>query len=260
VEIENVVDHEADLREPSAVEELINEVHPTHVVHCAAMTNVDECEKNWSEAYALNVRATMEIARRVKELGGITIYLSTDLVFGGERGNYREVDVTIPLSNYGWTKLMGESHVFRTSGDNSVLRCALIYGKGHEERQGFLGWMTRTLEEGKPLYLYQDEYRSPLLLDDLASAVAEVIEKKFTGLYHIAGRERMNRYDFGVRFANTFGLNTDLVEPVSIEDHKGTRRPQDVSLNIDHASGVFETDFETVRTGLKRLRKEWDTE
>lgn len=257
VDLPDVAEHPLDLMDMDTVDAVIAEAQPDILIHCGALTDVEECEKDWHVAYTMNVRSTMRLANDIKRREKRMIFISTDLVFGGERGNYRETDVASPLSAYGWTKLIAESHVARAGAKNVILRAALVYGKGVGERGGFVGWMRRDLEAGKGLRLYQDEYRTPLYVDNLVSVIREVIEKKIGGLYHIAGMERINRYDFGVRLANVFGLPSNQIEAASVEDHRGVARPQDCSLNIDRASAVFETEFLTVREGLRLLKDVW---
>jgi len=259
VDLPEAVEHPLDLMETKTVEKLIAEVQPDLAVHCAALTDVDECEQDWHVAYTMNVRSTMRLAEYARKREKRMVFISTDLVFGGERGNYRETDIASPLSSYGWTKLIAESHVARAGPKNAVLRAALVYGKGLGHHGGFVGWMRRDLEAGKSIRLYQDEYRTPVYVGNLVSVVREVIEKNVGGLYHVAGMERVNRYDFGVRLANTFGLPSSRIEAASLEEHRGVARPRDCSLNIDRATSVFETEFLTVREGLRLLKEEWDS-
>jgi len=260
VGLPDVTEHPLNLLVPATVDALIEETQPDVLVHAAAATDVEECERNWHLAYTVNVRSTMRFADLMRKRGKHMVFISTDLVFGGERGHYRETDIASPLSSYGWTKLIGESHVARASDSNTILRASLIYGKGPNDRHGFVGWTRRALEAGEPIKLYQDEYRTPVYLGNLVSVAREVVQGKIGGLYHVAGSERINRYDLGMRFANVFGLPADRIEPASAEDHKGVPRARDVSLNTDRAATVFETEFVTVREGLRLLKDEWDEE
>jgi dTDP-4-dehydrorhamnose reductase len=260
VDIPDVKDHPMNLLVPATVDAVIAEAEPDLLIHCAAVTDVEECERNWHLAYTVNVRSTMRFAELMRKRGKPVILISTDLVYGGERGHYRETDIASPLSSYGWTKLIAESHVARASERNTILRAALIYGKGPGDRHGFVGWLRGALEGGEKVTLYQDEYRTPVYLGNLVSVVREVIQNRTGGLYHIAGTERINRYDLGMRFANVFDLPADRIEPGSVEDHRGVPRPRDCSLNTDRSSAVFETEFLTVREGLRMLREEWEEE
>jgi dTDP-4-dehydrorhamnose reductase len=260
VDLPDVTEHPLNLLVPASVDTVVAAAEPDILIHSAAVTDVEECERNWHLAYTVNVRSTMRFAELMRKRQRPVILISTDLVYGGERGHYRETDIASPLSSYGWTKLIAESHVARASESNTILRAALIYGKGPGDRHGFVGWMRRALEAGEKITLYQDEYRTPLYLGNLVSVVREVIQNQTGGLYHIAGTERINRYDLGMRFANVFGLPADRIEPGSVEDHKGVPRARDCSLNTDRASAVFETEFLTVREGLRELREEWGEE
>jgi dTDP-4-dehydrorhamnose reductase len=259
VDLPNCEQHQLDLMDMNTVDKVIADAGPDILIHCAAITDVEQCEKDWHVAYTMNVRSTMRFADDIRRREKRMIFISTDLVFGGERGNYRETDIACPLSAYGWTKLIAESHVARAGSRNAILRAALVYGKGPRGLGGFVGWMQRDLEAGKPLRLYQDEYRTPLYVNNLVTVVREVIEENIGGLYHVGGMERINRYDFGVRLANTLGLPSQLIEAAGIEEHRGVKRPRDCSLNIDRASAIFKTEFLTVREGLRLLKEESDS-
>lgn len=254
ISIPGATEHSVDLRIAPDAAVLIDKISPDVLIHTAGLTRPDHCEKDWHDAYLSNVRASTALANAVNAKGGRLVFLSTDLVFDGDRGGYREDDRATPLNNYGWTNLMAEAHVGRSAFRNTVLRCALTYGWGPEGRHGFNGWMLNALQAGEKLQLFSDEYRTPLYVGDLIEVIRKTCLKSYPGLFHVAGRERISRYDFGVRFAKVFGFDPGLITAVSVEDHKGAPRAKDVSLNADRAAGEFEIDFHAVLDGLESLK------
>jgi dTDP-4-dehydrorhamnose reductase len=115
--------------------------------------------------------------------------------------------------------------------------------------------MKRSFEKGERLRLFTDEYRTPLFVGDLIQVVRRLCEKVHPGMFHVAGRERISRHDFGLRFAAVFGFDPGLIDGVSVEEYEGVRRAKDVSLNIDHTAAEFGIDFHAVLDGLDALKR-----
>lgn len=238
--------------------ELFSELRPNVVIHAAAMTNVAECEKDWQKTYDVNVRATHDLNILCQEYGARIIYISTDMVFAGNRGNYEEQDETFPSTRYGKTKRMAEEIVYAgSSSANAVLRLSLVYGFGRPGGpRGFVGWLQDALAGNRPVRLFTDEMRSPVYIEDVVDALDEVVDRDISGIYHIGGRERISRYDFGLKFANTLGYNPACIIPASIHDYMdGPPRPKDLTLNIGRAQKKFKTILAGVDDGLRRMRE-----
>jgi dTDP-4-dehydrorhamnose reductase len=147
-----------------------------------------------------------------------------------------------------------------TGGRNTVLRLSLVYGWGRKGgRRGFIGWLQDSLIEGRPVTLFIDEMRSPVYLEDVVDVMNECIEQNISGLYHIGGWESINRYDFGLRFAETMGYNPSCLVQASIKDFSGMPpRPRDLTLNTHRAQDTFQTILGGVDDGLRRMRQRFD--
>lgn len=209
-----------DLTQKQEVRKIIDEFEPEVIVHTAAVTDVDLCEKDRALAWKVNVGGVENIAHAANLVGAKIIHLSTDYVFDGEHGPYGESDRTNPISYYGRTKLASEN-VLRIAGTPStIIRTMVLYGIGHGVKPNFALWLYQNLKEGKPIRVVDDQIGNPTLVDDLALAILKIVELEKSGLYHIAGADIVSRYDFAVSFAKIFGFNKKLIQPVKSSQFK----------------------------------------
>lgn len=209
-----------DLTQKQEVRKIIDEFEPEVIVHTAAVTDVDLCEKDRALAWKVNVGGVENIAHAANLVGAKIIHLSTDYVFDGEHGPYGESDRTNPISYYGRTKLASEN-VLRIAGTPStIIRTMVLYGIGHGVKPNFALWLYQNLKEGKPIRVVDDQIGNPTLVDDLALAILKIVELEKNGLYHIAGADIVSRYDFALSFAKIFGFNKKLIQPVKSSQFK----------------------------------------
>jgi len=232
----NTVWHHFDLIDADSLNQWLQEVKPDIVIHCAAITNVELCEKEVDIATGVHIESTRIIANHQSIHGGRLIYISTDSVFDGNSANpYRETDATNPLNVYAKTKLEGEKFV-QAMSNGLVLRTNII---GHTEpgRVSFAEWLLEGLIEKKPLNLFYDVYFSPLHVNDLSAIIGKIIEEPIVGLYHCASRDSISKYDFGKKMAELFELSDSNINRVSV-DNMGFKadRPKNMALNIDKIS------------------------
>lgn len=234
----------------------LNEVRPDLIIHTAAIGDVDKCETDRHLAWVVNVEATRAIARKASKLGSYVLYLSTDYVFDGEKGMYKEEDVPSPVNYYGLTKLVAENIIGSTLGKYSVIRTSHIYGFGMG-RKNFARYVVETLSKGAKVKAIVDQWLSPTLNTLLARAVREVVEMEYTGFLHVAG-ERINRYDFAKAIARKFGFDTSLIEPAFMNGFKFVaKRPRDSSLDSSRAKRLVKIDFHSLEHSLEVLYNEW---
>jgi dTDP-4-dehydrorhamnose reductase len=225
---------------------LVRKTKPAMVVDTAAMHNVDRCEEERELAWQVNAGSTGSLARVAIDVGARYLFVSTDFVFDGAKGQYREQDVARPVNYYGETKLGGEHAVLAASADNLVARPSVIYG-WEDTRLNFATWVLTSVREGKPINVVTDWIGSPTFADSLATAILQLLKVPDGGLYHLAGGDAMSRYDFAVRLAKAFGLDAGLVKPVKSEElHMKAPRPPDSSLSSAkakrHRIAVLSTD------------------
>jgi len=244
-----------DLNQLNSIEPLLKEIKPSVVIHTAAMTDPDLCEREKQLARRVNTRATEALALACQAIGARLIYLSTDMVFDGERGNYSESDEPNPINFYGETKLEGERRVVANCPNSVIARSALIYGNAPSGKPSFSQWILERVRKGVEVPLFYDQYRTPLLVQNLAQALLELAEMDFTGLIHLGGSQRINRYDFGVKLVKAMGLPTSGLKRCSVEDvNLPAPRPRDASFNITRAKRILKTKLLSCDEGIEFLK------
>jgi dTDP-4-dehydrorhamnose reductase len=204
-----------DITQKRDVRKLVVDWKPDVIINAAAMTNVDACETDRELAWKINVGGVENIIDAARRAGSSIVHFSTDYIFDGKAGPYSEVDRPAPLNYYGRGKLASENELRASGLPHVILRTMVLYGYGTGVKPNFALWLVRNLEERKPVRVVNDQTGNPTLVDDLAHAVVSAVELGKTGIYHIAGRDLLSRYDFALKLARVFGFDPDLVTPIS---------------------------------------------
>ncbi len=246
-----------DLSEAGAVRATFTEFRPDVVVHTAALSDVDACERHPDSAHRVNVQGTEAIAQAAVEVGARLIYISTDQVYDGVCGSYDEVAIPRPLMVYGRTKLEGE-HRVALCQDAVILRLALMYGWGTATRMNFVDWLAERLRTGEEVPLFVDQYRTPLFVGQAADAIGRLIDAPgVCGVFNLGGGERLNRYAFGLKFCEVFDLPKRHLKPVEMPiGAQMAARPRDCSLSSAKISAVLQMSPLTVEEGLGVMRRQ----
>jgi dTDP-4-dehydrorhamnose reductase len=208
---------QADLAEPGAFERLLEQARPDGVVHCAALANIDACEQNPGLSRRLNAELPGEAARACAKRGVRLAHISTDAVFDGVTGQYREEDATNPQSVYARDKLAGEQAVLGEYPGAVVARVN-FYGWSLLGQRSLGELFYYNLSAERKMMGFTDVFFCPLLVNDLAEILVEMLEKDLHGLYHVFSSEHQSKYNFGVMLARRFGLDEKLISPVSVKD------------------------------------------
>lgn len=244
-----------DITERERTLESIVATTPSVVVHTAAETDVDRCETERDLARRINVEGTANIADACVRVGAKLILVSTDYVFDGNKGNYAETDEPNPISFYGLTKLEAERIATSTSPNSLIVRTSVLYG-WHPTKLNFATWVLKGLREHQILRVVNDHINSPTLADNLAVAIRKVIKNDSQGILHIAGSERISRFDFTRRIARQFDLDESLLVPVEMKDLSWiARRPRDSSLNVGKAEKELSIELFGVDRGLEEMAR-----
>ena len=246
-----------DLTDDSATRRLLFDLRPDAIVHCAAATNVDWCEDNPKQAEAINVQASAVLAAIASALNARFVYVSTDSVFDGKRGNYVETDEAAPLNVYARSKLAGERETLRRNKAAIVVRVS-IYGWNAQNKDSLAEWVLRRLEGGKHVPGFTDVFFTPILVNDLVPVLFAMLQHELSGLYHVAGSERISKFEFARRVATAFGFDPARVTPCQVKDMRlRAARPLDVSLNTEKvriALGRSMPDVDSGLCGFRELR------
>ncbi len=230
-----------DFTDAAACERVVRAFSPTVVFHCGAMSLTGDCERDPDLAERVNVTGTAHLLRAAEMLRSPShfVQISTDLVFDGSSGNYSEEDPAAPLMVYGRTKLAAEQAVRGYAGPWTIVRSALIYGPPSFRRPCFLQWMLDGIRKGTGA-LFDDEYRTPVFVGDLIRALLAVSGTRTTGLFHIGGRERLSRYEFGLLVAKAWQLpGENVLRASATQTPTDCPRPRDVSLNVAKARAAL---------------------
>ncbi|WP_346297732.1 dTDP-4-dehydrorhamnose reductase [Geoglobus acetivorans] len=245
-----------DLSSPESIRGVIREVRPDVVIHTAALTDVDRCEREKELAHRINAEGTKVVAEVAREVGAFLVYVSTDYVFDGERGMYREEDETNPVNHYGYTKLAGEKHC----QDFCIARTCVIYGaRPASGKVNFALWLIDRLEKGESVRIVTDQYITPTLNTNLAKMILECAENEHRGVFHLAGATRVSRFEFAKEIAEVFGLEESLIIPSKMEEINWiAKRPRDSSLDVSKAARYLSEKPLELRKALKVLKGEME--
>jgi dTDP-4-dehydrorhamnose reductase len=246
-----------DVTDQAAVEKALTDKLPEVVIHAASITDLDLCEQNPQLAFRVNATATGYIAEACRSVKSMLIYLSTDYIFDGERGNYRENDKPNPVNVYGKSKLLGEEEVARKAGDFCIARTSVVFGWGRRHRPNFATWVHENLRAGQRINVVTDQYATPTLNSNLARMLVEAAERRLNGIFHLSGSTRVNRYEFAVLMARKFGFDEKLLTSVKAESTSWiARRPFDSSLNVAKAQASLNNRPSTLDEALNEFADE----
>ncbi|MGB3618779.1 MAG: SDR family oxidoreductase [Catalinimonas sp.] len=244
-----------DITDGAAVQRVCADFKPDYVVNTAAMTNVDQCEGDPDGCERLNVTAVAHLIEACRTHGAFLLHLSTDFIFDGTGGPYRETDAPNPISRYGRSKLDAEKLVEASGLRWAIARTVLVYGIANQmSRSNIVLWVKRSLEEGKPIRVVDDQWRTPTLAEDLAQGCELILQKEAGGIFHLSGAEMMTPYDVAVRTAEYFKLDRGLITRVdATEFTQPARRPPKTGFVLNKAMDLLHYRPHSFPDGLRVL-------
>jgi dTDP-4-dehydrorhamnose reductase len=246
--------HTLDLKQPEAVKNALTSIAPDVVIHAAAVADIDLCERQPELARTLNVTLTQAVADSCGRLGARLIYLSSDNVFDGERGNYSESDPPKSINEYARTKVAAEEISAGVAG-SVIVRLALVMGFG--PLGGGNSFLERTipmLRAGQTINVPPEEIRTPIDVLTLGQALLELAANAFHGPIHLAGSDALDRVTLTRRIAERFGYSPGLVQPRPPTQIAGRApRPRDVSLSNALARSILETSMLGLSAALNQI-------
>ncbi|MBI4375860.1 MAG: SDR family oxidoreductase [Elusimicrobia bacterium] len=245
-----------DVRDEKGLRELFSSVRFDAVIHAAGLASVDYVEKHPEEARGSNVTGTSHIARLCREQGAHLIYVSTNAVFDGKKAPYRETDPINPVNAYGRIKAECEEVARRDSGSWTIARPILMYGWNHVvTRPNTATWIYDKLLKGESLKLVDDVYENPLYNIQCARALWACVERKPGGVFHLAGKDTLNRHEFGLKLAGVFGLDASLIEAVDSSHFPSIApRPPNTSFVTERMERELGVSPMTVEQGLAAMK------
>lgn len=245
----------ADVCDEQALTSVIDDYKPDTVIHTVAMANVDLCEGDPIECDRVNVTPVKYLAQLAERYGFHLIYLSTDFVFDGLAGPYKEEDETRPLNYYGASKLKAEHIIQQSKCMWSIVRTILVYGAPRDRnRSNLILWIKKSLENGQEIQVVTDHFRMPTLVNDLAAACLDIAYEKATGIYHISSEEVLSIYEIAQQTADFWNLDNSLLKPVKAADlPSGVARPSYTGFHIGKAQTELGFSPKSLYEGLEEI-------
>lgn len=244
---------QAELTEPGIMDRLIEEHKPDCILHCAAIANLEACEKDPAAAERINAVLPGEIASSAAKHSIKMVQISTDAVFDGAKGNYVETDDPNPLSIYARTKLEGENAVL-AADPNALVARVNFYGWSAAGNRSLAEWFVHNFEKGNSIKGFTDVLFCPMMILDLTDLLVEAAEKDLKGLYHAVGPESMSKYEYGCAIAHKFGFDENLLKPASVKDGGLTAaRSPNLSLSTSKIISALGHPLPSFDSGLIKL-------
>ncbi len=249
-----------DICDKQSVDEVIDQVKPDHIIHAAAMTQVDACELDHEACDKANVEAVQYMVDAAERNNSHFIHISTDFIFNGEEGPYDEEGTPDPLSYYGNAKWKGEQIVQNSKLRWAILRTVLVYGiVDNMSRTNIVLWAKGELEQGKSINVVDDQFRSPTLAEDLAEGCILAVDKNASGVFNISGKDQMSIIDLVRTVADYYGLDKSLINPVSSATlNQPAKRPPVTGFVLDKARKVLGYDPHSFVEGIAIMEKQME--
>ena len=236
----------------------ISDFNPTHILHTAAITSVEACEKEIELAKQINVELSANLAQVCQQKNIHFTFLSTDFVFDGENGPYKETDPMKANNMYGQTKIDAERKITANNPDAAILRTILVYGAiPDKNRSNLVLWAKKQLEKGEKINVVSDQYRMPTWVDDLADACYATMQKKASGIFHISGNEMMSIIEAVNILADTWNLDKNLILPISAAAiGQAENRPRKTGFILDKAKTILDYKPTSFVVSLQKIKEQ----
>ena len=244
-----------DLTKKPSVQALINNIQPDIIIHTAANSKVKDCEENPNLAKKINVKAVEYLVQSSNLYKSKFIFFSTDLVYSDKKTFYKETDSLKPINTYEKTKVMAEEYIQKHSYHYIILRTALSYGPASPFHFSFADWIINTVKQKQKVFLFTDQYRTPIAIYDGVRAIEAMIQKDIRNkIINFGGKEKINRYDFGLQLAKIFKLDKRFIIPTTYKKLKNVILPSNnTAMDISNLNQIFQSH--SIQFNLKKLKK-----
>ncbi len=247
-----------DITNKKKLTEVIGSNNPDVVINTAAMTNVDICEDKKQDCESLNVTAVSYLADACLENDVHLIHISTDFIFDGEDGPYKEDDKPNPLSYYGLSKLKSEEILYKHDVRWTILRTIIVFGVAENlSKSNIVLWAKAALEKGEQLNIIDDQYRAPTLAEDLADACILAAKKKAYGIYNTSGKDIMSIYEMVERIGKHYGLDITNLNKISTSKlNQKAKRPPRTGFILDKANSILDYNPHSFEESLSIITRQ----
>lgn len=245
-----------DITNKDTVKRIICEFNPSIILHCASLTNVDQCEIERDITKKVNVFATRYLADCVIDNDIKLIYISTDAVYDGVRGNFSEDDNVNPLNYYGQTKYEGELEVAKK--ENSLIFRTNIFGWNIQEKKSLAEWILDELKAKRNITGFRDACFSSIYTLEFARVIDIAIRKDLSGVYNCGSADSCSKYEFALKIADCFGYDKALISPISIDDFNfKAERGKKLTLSGNKIKGALNYKLPTIDQSVERFYRDY---
>ena len=246
-----------DISDNQILNDVLLKVQPNIIINCAAIVNVDQCEEDKEFAFRVNSKVN-EVLALCNTNKAKLVYISTDSIFNGEKGNYSETDDVEPLNYYAETKLKGEQLILKNNKEALIIRTN-IYGFHSEGAQSSLcEWAISNLNENISINGFEDVYFNPLYTKQLAQIVYELIQIDCKGIINVASNNYLSKYEFLIYLCDVFGFDRKLIKKDKIDNFVfKAKRPKNTTLNIKRLNSIGKYDISIIN-GLNMLKSDYE--
>ena len=257
VSIVGIQTKKCDLSCYGRTKNIIEKFDPAIIIHCASLTNIDQCESNPEIASKVNVRSTKNIVDIIFEKDVKLVYISTDSVYDGVKGNFSEKDPVNPKNYYGESKYKGELEVLRKR-EIMILRTN-IFGWNVQKKYSIAEWILHELSNKRPIKGFNDVSFSSIYNFELAKILDIAIDHDLTGLFNCASSTSLSKYEFVLHVADCFNLDKDLIQPISIDDFNlGAERGKNLTLNVNKLKNALNCNLPTISESIVAFYKDFN--
>lgn len=226
---------------------------PDFVINCAAFTNVDSCESNKQIARNVNVKGLMNLIKCMSKTSKM-IHISSDYVFDGKDGNYKENDMKKPINYYGKTKLEADNLLMGSNSNYLIIRPNVLYSSNISKNNHFLSWVVNSLKEKTKINVVNDQISNPVYVPDLVEVIVSSLLVDYNGVYHFGSEDVISRYDFALLISKIFKLDENLINPIKTSDLKQiANRPKKSFLNCNKIISDLNIDLFSTEYSLMRI-------
>lgn len=259
---------DVDILNTDQLSKVFEEFDPEVVINFAAYTNVEEAENQKDDksgtCFKVNVEGAKNVAGVSKRWGNHLIHISTEYVYDGTKkeGPYKEDDQPAPINWYGQTKHLGDQFVLESGCASSIARISMPYSPNYELKKDVARFFLGELKAGNSITAIEDQLITPTLVDDIANALRNLVEKEAKGIYHISSTNHTSPLDFAYLISETFGLDSSLIKPISLDEYNKNKQAKLLRYSwLDPSKFVAEFGggiLHTVEEGIKIFKQEID--
>jgi len=256
VTIGSICTEKCDISDKDSIRKIISEFNPSITLHCASLTDLDQCEISKELTKKINVLSTRNLIENIKNKDIKLIYISTDAVYDGVKGDFSESDHINPLGYYGLSKYEGELEVAKK--ENSLIFRTNIFGWNIQDKKSLAEWMLGELKAGRRINCFKDVYFSSIYTLEFARAIDLAIQGNLNGVYNCGASDTCSKYEFALKIADWFGLDKTLINPSSIDEFNfKAKRGKQLTLNVNKLQKALDYKLPTINQCLEAFYKDY---